>query len=111
MPDLKLDISPVFIEAVGRSITRVFPKILACLVFALAGSTATGAAPEYTAAEAKKHIGETARVTDKVGRALGNRHGGYNLGMGGCDALVGNLTRPTQPDVLQLAYYFGFCLS
>lgn len=32
--------------------------------------------PEYTAAEAKKHVGETVRVTDKVGCALANRHGG-----------------------------------
>jgi hypothetical protein len=40
--------------------------------------------PEYTAAEAKKHIGGTARVTDKVGCALANRHGGYNLGLGDC---------------------------
>jgi hypothetical protein len=52
----------------------------------LARSALAGALPEYNAAEAKKHIGETARVTDKVGCALGNRHGGYNLGMGGCDA-------------------------
>jgi hypothetical protein len=44
------------------------------------------ALPEYTSAEAKKHIGETARVTDKVGCALANRHGGYNLGIGECDA-------------------------
>jgi len=36
--------------------------------------------PEYNA-----HIGETARVTDKVGCALPNRHGGYNLGLGDCD--------------------------
>jgi len=42
--------------------------------------------PEYNAIEAKKHIGETARVTDKVGCALANRGGGYNLGLGDCDA-------------------------
>ena len=41
--------------------------------------------PEYTAAEARKHIGETARVTDKVNCVVPNRHGGYNLGLGDCD--------------------------
>src|SRR5439155_10712916 len=40
---------------------------------------------EYNAAEAKTHIGETARVTDKVGCVLANRNGGYNVGLGDCD--------------------------
>ena len=44
------------------------------------------ALPEYTAAEAKKHIGETVRITDRVGCALANRNGGYNIGLGNCDA-------------------------
>jgi hypothetical protein len=41
--------------------------------------------PEYTAAEAKKHIGETARVTDKVCEVSPRHWGGYHVGLGHCD--------------------------
>ncbi len=41
--------------------------------------------PEYSAAEATKHIGETARVTGKVGCVVPNHGGGYSVGLGDCD--------------------------
>lgn len=53
---------------------------------AMVESGIAGAMPEYTAAEARKHIGETARVTDKVGCVLANRGWGYNVGLGDCGA-------------------------
>jgi hypothetical protein len=53
---------------------------------AMAEPGIAGSLPEYAAAEAKKHIGETARVTGKVGCVLANRGWGYNVGLGDCDA-------------------------
>ena len=41
--------------------------------------------PEYSAAEATKRIGETARVTGKVGCVVPNHGGGYSLGLGECN--------------------------
>jgi hypothetical protein len=49
------------------------------------GSADAAKLPEYSAAEAKNHVGETARVTGKVGCVLANRHWGYNVGLGDCD--------------------------
>jgi len=40
--------------------------------------------PEYTAAEAKKHMGETARVTDKVCEVSPRHWGGLHIGLGDC---------------------------
>jgi hypothetical protein len=59
-----------------------------CLIFFLlvVGSADAAKLPEYSAAEAKKHIGETARVTHRVGCVAANRHGGFNIGLGDCAA-------------------------
>lgn len=40
--------------------------------------------PEYTAAEAKKHIRETTRVTDKVCEVSPRHWGGLHIGLGDC---------------------------
>jgi hypothetical protein len=91
-------------SAVSNQVLRQFPRtysqlvpypatkrfassILAFAVLVMLGTVFAGRTlPEYTAAEAKKHIGETARVTDRVGCALANRGWGYNVGLGDCEA-------------------------
>jgi hypothetical protein len=74
-------------QLVPYATTKCFaPSILAFAVLVMPGTVFAGRTlPEYTAAEAKKHIGETARVTDRVGCAAANRNGGYNVGLGDCD--------------------------
>jgi hypothetical protein len=80
----------------GNSLVNTMKLIVATLTLVVAATCVAGPGgkisdadqrtlPEYTAAEATKHIGETARVTGKVGCVLPNRHGGYNLGLGDCD--------------------------
>jgi hypothetical protein len=40
--------------------------------------------PEYIATEAKKHMGESARVTDKVCEVSPRHWGGLHIGLGDC---------------------------
>jgi len=44
---------------------KIPPGILAWITLVLVESTVAGAMPEYTAAEATRHIGEKATRTDK----------------------------------------------
>jgi tetratricopeptide (TPR) repeat protein len=62
---LKLDIPVIFSKPAAGTITKIFSSMLAGMALAFAGP-ATAAMPEYTAAEAKNHVGETATVVGKV---------------------------------------------
>ena len=66
----------------------IFTTLTLILATTYSGQAAekTRTLPEYNAAEAKNHIGETARVTDRVGCVLFNRRGGYKVGLGECGA-------------------------
>jgi len=48
------------------------------------GSADAAKLSEYSAAEAKNHVGETARVTDKVGCVESRHWGGKRVGLGDC---------------------------
>jgi hypothetical protein len=79
----ELDMPAIFSESVRHSITKTTCTKLAWTVLAFAGPAAA-AAPEYTAAEAKKHIGETASVTGKVDCVDAHRRS-HILTLGGCE--------------------------
>jgi len=63
---------------------KIPPGILAWITLVLVESTVAGAMPEYAAAESKKHIGETARVTGKVDFVDAHRRS-HILSLGGCE--------------------------
>ena len=70
-------------KRIAAARSRVY--IIVTTIAALLGTvSATGLMPQYTAAEAKKHIGETATVIGKVDCIdHGRRH--VDLIVGGCD--------------------------
>lgn len=62
-------------------------KLRLLAFFALVSiSSANAETPDYTAAEAAKHVGETATVTDKVGGVYQAKGGNIFLNMGGSHA-------------------------
>ena len=78
----ELDIPTIFPESVRLNITKTTCTILAWTVLAFAGS-ASGALPEYSAAEAPKHVGETATVVGKVS-CIGAGRTFHDLQLDGC---------------------------
>jgi uncharacterized repeat protein (TIGR03803 family) len=80
---LKLDSSRIFAQHRIR-MAKIPPGILAWITLVLVESTVAGAMPEYAAAESKKHIGETARVTGKVDFVDAHRRS-HILSLGGCE--------------------------
>ena len=58
-------------------------KLLAVLAALSITSAVAETAPDYTAVEAAKHVGETASVTDKVDGAYQAKGGNIFLNMGG----------------------------
>jgi DNA/RNA endonuclease YhcR with UshA esterase domain len=60
--------------------TKTLVTLFAC---AIVGSSIAQAPPTYTAAEAAKHVGETATVTDKVDGVHQSSKGNIFLNMGG----------------------------
>jgi hypothetical protein len=60
-----------------------FGAMVVCAVLTWTGRSQAADAPEYTALEAAKHIGETATVTDKVDDAYQAKGGNIFLNMGG----------------------------
>jgi hypothetical protein len=64
--------------------SRVFLSLSAWICIVIVESTVAAELPEYTAAESKKHIGETARVTGKVDCVDAHRRS-HILTLGGCE--------------------------
>ena len=59
------------------------PKIFLALLVAAVAALAMAQTPIYTAAEAAKHVGEIATITDKVNSVHQSEKGNIFLNMGG----------------------------
>jgi hypothetical protein len=70
------------IKLTGRHILVV--SLLASATISLPSTAVPRTLPEYNATEAKNHIGEAARVTDKVGCTESRHWGGKRVGLGDC---------------------------